>query len=182
MSLILHLGPMYSGKSTELIRQVLIESIVNTKFLIINSELDERYTKDNFVYSHSHDKYTCLSVKMLSDIDDNIIEGVSKIYIEESHFFDDLSENVLKWVALGKHVNIFGLNGDYARKPFPEINALISHADDIKMYKSKCEICKDGTDAIFSLRLGDSKDKILVGTKKDYIPVCRTCYQKNNKS
>ena len=42
--------------------------------------------------------------------------------------------------------------------------------------KAYCSICKDGTLGIFSKRISENNEQILVGSDKDYIAVCRKCY------
>jgi thymidine kinase len=178
MSLTLVLGCMYSGKSTELMRQIKREKIISDKYLIISSKLDTRYGI-NKIISHDHESFPCISVSNLSEISDSEIKNNDKIFIEEGHFFDDLVEYVSKWVdEYKKEVIVFGLSGDFERKPFKNISELISMADSVKMLKSLCSICNDGTEAIFSKRLSVSKEKIEVGSHDVYIPVCRECYLK----
>ena len=42
--------------------------------------------------------------------------------------------------------------------------------------KAYCSICKDGTLGIFSKRISENNEQILVGSDKDYIAVCRKCF------
>lgn len=177
MSLHIIFGPMYSGKSTELIRRVKRDKIINVNILIINSSLDTRYGKDHIV-THDNDKIECIQVDNLSDISSSLIRDVQKIYIEESHFFNDLVEYVKYWTdKCEKDVIVFGLNGDASRKPFKNMSDLIPLADEIHFLKSYCEICKDSTEAIFSKKISlIDCEQIDVGGHDKYIPVCRKHY------
>ena len=75
-----------------------------------------------------------------------------------------------------KNVIVVGLDGDSDRENFGEIHKLIPLCDDIVKLKAYCSRCKDGTLGIFSKRISDSKEKVLVGSEEDYIAVCRKCY------
>ena len=77
-----------------------------------------------------------------------------------------------------KHVIVVGLDGDSNRVNFGEIHKLIPLCDDIIKLKAYCSICKDGTLGLFSKRISESKEKVLVGSEEDYIAVCRKCYLK----
>ena len=59
---------------------------------------------------------------------------------------------------------------------FGEIHKLLPICDEIIKLKAFCSLCKNGTLGIFSKRISDNKSKILVGSDKDYIAVCRKCY------
>ena len=174
MSLNIVFGPMYSGKSTELIRRIKRDKIIGIKILIINSALDTRYGK-NSIITHDNDRVECIQVMNLADISDCLVKNVDKIYIEEAHFFADLVDYVKQWTdIMDKHVIVFGLNGDSSRKPFGNMSSLIPLADDILFLKSYCEICKDTTEALFSKKISLVEgDQIDVGGHNKYIPVCR---------
>ena len=68
------------------------------------------------------------------------------------------------------------MDGDSNRDNFGEIHKLIPLCDEIIKLKAYCSMCKDGTPGIFSKRISEKKDKILVGSDEDYIAVCRKCY------
>ena len=99
------------------------------------------------------------------------------IIIEEAQFFNDLYQFVIYQVdILKKNIIVVGLDGDSNRENFGEIHKLLPICDEIIKLKAYCSICKDGTLGIFSKRISDNKSKILVGSDKDYIAVCRQCY------
>ena len=67
------------------------------------------------------------------------------------------------------------MDGDSNRKNFGEIHKLLPICDNIRKLKAYCSVCKDGTQALFSKRLVDNDNQVLVGSK-EFIPVCRKCY------
>jgi thymidine kinase len=71
------------------------------------------------------------------------------------------------------------LDGDFERKKFGTILDLIPLCDKVRKLTSLCSTCKDGTLAIFSMRLTKEKEQTVVGSD-NYIPVCRKCYTNNS--
>ena len=126
---------------------------------------------------HNAQEYDCQTLENLTDFKNPFYEKY--IIIEEAQFFKDLFLFVIDQVELrGKNVIVVGLDGDSDRENFGEIHKLIPLCDDIVKLKAYCSICKDGTLGIFSKRLSQKKDKILIGSSRDYIAVCRECYLK----
>ena len=69
------------------------------------------------------------------------------------------------------------MDGDFERKKFGNMLDLIPLCDKVTKMNYLCGICKDGTLGIFSLRLTQEKQQLLIGTD-NYIPVCRECYER----
>ena len=176
MSLKLILGCMYSGKTTEILRIVNSLKHINEIPLVIKPKIDDRYS-DNKICTHNKQEYECQTIDNLSDFKN--LNDSKYIIIEEAQFFKDLLLFIIDQVELRKkNVIVVGLDGDSDRENFGEIHKLIPLCDDIVKLKAYCSLCKDGTPGIFSKRLSNKKDKILVGSEGDYIAVCRKCYLK----
>jgi|UniRef100_A0A6C0KQV6 thymidine kinase len=176
-------GPMFSGKTTELMRRLNICAEAKYKVLYINSIIDKRSEKgfsthnqilkesDGIVFVKTNNLFQVLDIAKQYDI----------IGIDESQFFEDLKEFCSTMIEVHKKkVIVAGLNGDFERKPFGQINDLITLCDSITKLSPFCSSCrvKNGimTPAIFSKRISMSKETILVGQSESYIPVCRDCY------
>ena len=176
MSLKLILGSMYSGKTTEILRIVNSLKHIDETPIIIKPQIDDRYSSTK-ISTHNKQEYECITLNKLSEFKNTL--HVKYIIIEEAQFFDDLYLFVIDQVELRrKHVIVVGLDGDSNRVNFGEIHKLIPLCDDIIKLKAYCSICKDGTLGIFSKRISESKEKVLVGSEEDYIAVCRKCYLK----
>ena len=100
------------------------------------------------------------------------LETIEEIYIDEAQFFKDIYNIVWDLVTkLNKNVIISGLDGDFQIKPFKSrMLDLIPLASEIIKLKAQCYICKN--EAIFSKRLSNHKEQILVGTQNLYQPSC----------
>jgi len=174
------MGPMFSGKSTELIRRLRKEQSIKKKILAINYIDDNRYSTDSVVSTHNNLQVESLKVKKLGDINFDKINEYDSIFIDEAQFFTDLYEIVRIYVdVLEKHVVVAGLDGDMFRTPFGSIIHLIPLCDSLDKLSAYCNKCNDGTCAPFtmkketSLRVGELID---IGHSDKYIPVCRRHY------
>ncbi len=167
------IGPMFSGKSTELIRRIRLLQKIDKKVLVTKPLIDTRYEQDK-ITSHNYESVECKVLSRLDEIFDDDILNYDTIIVDEGQFFPDLVNTISRWVN-NYSVNIIvgGLDGDFQRKPIGQILDLIPMADKCIKLNSLCNICKDGTEAPFSFRLVKSNDKVLVGGSESYIPVCR---------
>ena len=163
MSLKLIVGCMYSGKTTEILRIVNSLKHINEIPIVIKPKIDDRYSS-NKISTHNKQEYECQTIDNLSDFKN--LNDSKYIIIEEAQFFKDLLLFVIDQVEIkDKNVIVVGLDGDSDRENFGEIHKLYSLCDDIIKLKAYCSICKDGTLGIFSKRISDSKDKVLVGSE-----------------
>lgn len=176
-------GPMFSGKTTELMRRLNICADAKYKVLYINSIVDVR---ENRGFSTHNDclketeKITFVHTKNLNDINE-MARRYDILGIDEAQFFPDLKEFCLNMCeTYHKKIFVAGLNGDFERKPFGQMNDLITFCDSITKLSPFCSSCRSRfgimKPALFSKRLIESKETILVGKSESYIPVCRDCY------
>ena len=177
------IGPMFSGKSTELIRKIRLAKTINKKVLVVKPLIDDRYDMNKIV-SHSFETEKCESTLLLKNLDDHI-KQYDLIVIDEGQFFPDLKEVVLKWVELDKKdIIVGGLDGDFKRQSIGQILELIPYADKCKKITSLCLVCNDGTAGIFTHRKISEKttnEQIQVGGAESYMPLCRKHFVEMNK-
>jgi thymidine kinase len=172
-------GPMYANKTTEVIRRLIIYHDIGLKVLYINANIDTRSDKafsthNETIGSIPFDAIKCKNLSEQSVVQYNVVA------VDEGQFFADLKDTVLNWVDnLGKIVIVAGLNGDFRRHPFGQINDLIPYADNVTKLTPFCSQCvKKGVmrAAHFTKRTVLEESEILIGGKEAYIPVCRQCY------
>ena len=192
----IYMGPMFSHKTSRLISDLSIHSQVGDKVLYIvhkGSEkrnvtsstsvpLDGRYeiSTHNPVYNKLPSEIHSKAVNKLSEVD---ITNYSVIGIDESQFFDDLEECVIKWLDSHKRIICSGLDGSSSRKPMGSLLKLIPHADKVIKLCAKCYYCAqnkfvDLQDAPFTLRITNHIEEKVIGGGDIYKPVCR--YHYNN--
>jgi thymidine kinase len=170
------LGPMFSGKTTKILDIYKQCKFCNIPVSIINHSSDTRY-HDTMISSHDQLFAPCVQTVLLDDAwKKNVaIRSSDVILINEGQFFTDLYEVVHDMLKHKKKVYICGLDGDFERKKFGKILDLIPMCDKVTKLTSLCSKCKDGTSAIFSMRLTCETDQTVVGSS-NYIPICRKCY------
>jgi thymidine kinase len=179
MSLELILGPMFAGKSTELIRRVRRLRSVHKKVFVINHSLNVRYSSsEQAVDVTTHDSVGIradLNTSQLIDAETHeAFMDADIVVIEELQFFEDAGDIVPTWVDhLGKHIIASGLSGTAERTPMGDVQILIPHADEISFLTALCPYCADGTSAPFSKRLIASGSTVDVGGGDKYVATCR---------
>ena len=140
MSVELIIGPMYSGKSTELIRRCKRRMSIGLSVLVINHSLDTRYGNANKISTHDGTKLTAYACNEINDYE--MFKQYDVIAIDEAQFFTDLARSVNKLAEdMEKQVIIACLSGDSNRKPWPGIDSLIALSDEIQHCKALCVLC-----------------------------------------
>ena len=173
---------MFSGKSTALIRECSRFEAIGMDVLYVNHVYDVR--TGDYIQTHTHNKKEAIKFSHLMNIPDELFNKAEVIGIDEAQFFPDLYEFVLKCEAADKTVVIAGLDGDSDRKPFGQILQCIPLCDSVTKLTAMDMISKDGSDAIFSLRLKNvSQDgQVCVGAADKFVAVNRSNYLKEMKS
>ena len=172
MALELIIGPMYSGKSTELIRKVKHLTSIGMKCLVINHSNDTRVEGD-FVQTHDGDQFQAIKT-------DDILLVPTRTYdviaIDEGQFFHNLKTAVHFMVKRGNFVIVAGLSGNYEMKKFGEMLDLIPIAENVIFKHAVCTKCQK--EASFTKRIGHQTQTVLVDCQ--YTSVCRQCYENNS--
>jgi len=175
-------GPMFSGKTEELIRRIRRVEYARMRAIVFKPEIDTRYDKDMIV-SHSEQKISSVPVANVSRIR-AYLGSCSKPFhvvgLDEVQFFDKdvifLCEDL---VRSGVRVIAAGLCEDYLGRPFGPMPELLAHADMVTKLWAVCMKC--GAPASKSHRLtrpGHKKadDQVLVGAASIYEARCRACH------
>ena len=169
------IGPMFSGKSTELIRRIRLLKVINKKVIVIKPEIDTRYLA-NKLTTHNFESVDSIVLAQLKDLTIDITK-YDTIIIDEGQFFNDLKEMVVCWLEeYNINIIVTGLDGDFEKNPIGQILSLIPHAEKCNKINSLCNLCNDGTEGCFSFRKVSTKNTVLIGGVDLYIPVCRAHY------
>ncbi len=179
-------GPMYCGKTEELIRQVKRATIGKKHVVVFKHAIDTRYGTDSKVYSH--EGRTCNSelIRSASEIRTYLKPDTEIIAIDEAQWLGaELINVVAELLSQGKHVIIAGLAMTFDRQPFVPMPELMAMADKVTKLSAVCSIC--GEDAVFHKRIVKgtnadalSTDPALVNKLEDnvYEARCRNCFRK----
>ena len=180
------LGPMFSGKTSKILDLYKQCEFSNIPVVVINHTSDKRYS-ESMLSTHDLKMIPCIQASSLCDAMEileikNKINDATVILINEGQFFNDLYEWTKMMVETNhKEIYICGLDGDFNRNKFGQILDLIPLCDKVTKLKSLCSMCKNGTKALFSLRVTEEKEQVLIGSDC-YKPVCRACYNKYHKN
>ncbi len=168
-------GPMFSGKSEELIRRLRRATIARKRVQVFKPQLDDRYSLDEIV-SHGDMRMKSEVVERASDILNRLDWRTEVIGIDEANFLGrDLIEVAGKLADSGKQVILSGLDTDYMGRPFPPIPELLCLAESITKMLAICMRC--GNPAKHTQRLVASDELIVVGAAGMYEARCRKCFE-----
>ena len=134
-------GPMFSGKSEELIRRIRRAQIAKQKVQVFKPAIDDRYSIGKVV-SHNGSSINAVSVKDASEILKLLEEDTQVVAIDEIQFFDQSLVDVVREIAdMGKRVICAGLDMDFRGEPFgptPYIMAIAESVDKLTAICVKC--------------------------------------------
>jgi len=170
-------GPMFSGKSEELIRRLRRAEIARQRVQIFKPGIDQRYGDDHIV-SHSSLKMRSLGVKDAAELESRLDLRTEVIGIDEAQFLGDgIIDLAVRLADLGKRIIIAGLDTDYLGRPFHPMPELLAVADEITKTLAICMQC--GNPAKHTQRLVASEELIVVGAAGMYEARCRRCFEPN---
>jgi len=167
-------GPMFSGKSEELIRRLKRARIARQRVACYKPDIDLRYHR-TAIASHSSQTHDATTVATVEDLRAALypqLTEVDVVGIDEVQFLSpDVIPLALELVALGKRVLIAGLDTTFANEPFGPVPNLMALADRVTKLSAVCMVC--GAAAIHTQRLGQSQELVVVGAAGLYEARCR---------
>jgi thymidine kinase len=168
-------GPMFSGKSEELIRRLRRAEIGKQRVQIFKPIIDQRYTKNGIV-SHSGLEIPSELVATGSDILAKVAPRTEVVGVDEAQFLgDSIVDACVKLADLGKRVIVTGLDTDFMGRPFEPMPRMLAVAEEITKLLAICMQC--GNPAVHTQRLVASEDLIVVGAAGMYEARCRRCFE-----
>lgn len=179
-------GPMFAGKSSELLRRVKMHIHANKKCLVVKSSMDNRHKDEHGnpkkkVITHDGVEMDAVVCRNLCDITLLCIgpdDCHDVVAIDEGQFFPDLVKFAEGVANRGCTVIVSCLSGSYERKPMGDIPLLESLAEKITLKRAICKVCCSKKAAFTKEIVAGSvgKNSLLVGGAETYVPVCRKCF------
>lgn len=172
-------GPMFAGKSEELLRRVRRAQLAGLDVEVVNHAFDARHGSGE-VSSHAGLSISSVAVP---DVDGllAVVGGrhLDLLAIDEAQFFGpDLIPAVEMLVGRGMTVVVAGLCVTYDGRPFEPLPSLMAIAEDVVKLTAVCSVC--GRDAAFHQRVhddgvGDARHPVAehVGGIETYQARCR---------
>lgn len=192
-------GPMFSGKSEELVRRLRRETFINRKIILVKPKIDNRATRNIFELIKmdsrlSNYKNLKMASVVLTEELDYLVQSFEPdtIAVDECQLFvaldngDVLAFEFLDYIstALDKRKNsnfkitVAGLDMDAWGKPFGIMPYLMAMADEVLKLTAECTECNGANPAIFTQKIGGSDQLIEVGDIDKYAARCRACFKK----
>jgi len=173
-------GPMFSGKSEEMIRRLRRAEIAGQRVVIFKPRIDDRYAAEDVV-SHAGARMRAVPVASAAELAARAA-GHEVVGIDEVQFFDaGIVRTALALADAGLRVIAAGLDQDFRRLPFGPMPELLAHAELVDKLQAVCHRC--GGSATTTQRLVDGRpapysgDTIVVGAAEQYEARCRDCHE-----
>ena len=174
-------GPMFAGKSEELIRRIKRLEYAKKKVLVFRPRIDNRYSLDEVV-SHSNNRRKSIVIDAAKNILPYISEDTYAVVIDEIQFLDheliSLSEHLAN---IGIRVILGGLDSDFRGEPFAVTAEMMARAEFVTKLTAICVRC--GSPATKTQRIVNGKPAhyldpiVVVGAAEAYEPRCRHCHE-----
>jgi len=182
-------GPMFSGKTEELIRVLRRSQIAGKRILVIKPALDTRSAAEiisrhqpdlnrrEFTKASSFDAIPVASASHMLSLMQTLSPTV--IGIDEAQFFGVwlpgfIDELLLKHASEDLSIIAAGLDRDAWRRPFGVMPELLSMADEVQKETAICFLCKGP--AQYTQKLGGGASQVEVGDVEIYEARCRKCH------
>ena len=134
-------GPMFSGKSEELIRRLRRATIARKRVQVFKPLIDDRYSPDEIV-SHGELRMKSEVIEDAADILAKLDWRTEVIGVDEANFLgNELIAIATQLADSGKQVIISGLDTDYMGRPFVPVPDLLCLAESITKTLAICMRC-----------------------------------------
>lgn len=173
--LIVNTGSMFSGKSTELLRQGERHSLSGKRVVYLKSAMDDRFQAGK-INTHAGYSYEAIKMSTVKSILTTEVLGADVILIDEIQFFkEQVLEDIQTLLRMNKFLYVSGLDMNAKGEPWQTTMYLMAIADEVHKFKAICVHC--GADAYISAKKIDVDCKTLidVGGYDKYMPLCRDC-------
>lgn len=182
-------GPMFSGKSEELIRILRRAKIAKKKILVVKPDRDTRTEKEIAARATDDEErifkksatFPAHPVSTKDEIADLIEKSQCDILgVDEAQFFEywflDFLIN-LKRRKAGKNLKLIvaGLDMDAWGRTFGIMGDIMAAANEVQKLTAICFSC--GEPAIYTQKIGGSKKQIEVGDREIYEARCENCFE-----
>ena len=174
-------GPMFAGKTEELIRRIKRLQYAKKNVLVFSPSIDNRYATDAIV-SHDMQKVKAYQISNPIDILKYIKDDIDAVVIDETQFFDNKIITIVDYLAdQGIRVIIGGLDLDFRGEPFGPMPYLLAKAEQVTKLTAICPI--SGEPATRTQRIIDGNpanyndSTVLIGAKESYEPRTRFLHQ-----
>lgn len=170
-------GPMYAGKTTELLKRILwAKNGQGRKVAVLKPAFDTRYSTTQV---KSHDGLAADAISFTDWSDERIVNEVADAdvvcldevqFMIEPYISGDTPAFIRRVLSLGKDVVANGLDLDWRGEPFPITAALMAMADEVIKQSANCTIC--GRPATKTFKKVPDEEQVALGAGDLYEARC----------
>lgn len=181
-------GPMFCGKTEELLRRIRRARIAGFHIQIFKPEIDNRYGVSRVASHNGQIEEDVQVITHPGKILDSLEPDTDIVAIDEAQFLNNVLPHICRELAkLGVRVILAGLDRDFKGDPFGSMPVLLAIADQVDKLTAVCQLCaaegRGQVDATCTQRLINgqpaTKDApvVLVGGNESYEARCRNCHR-----
>lgn len=169
-------GPMFAGKTSELLRRIDRNQRRGREVLPVTHQTDDRYGS-SLIASHDGQSYPAVAVSSAQELATTVARydpAPQLVAIDEIQFFDtDVVAVVDTLLRAGTEVVAAGLCQTFDGGPFEPTVTLMTQAEDVVKLTAVCQAC--GRDAAFHQLLDNTLDRngSIIGGAELYEARCR---------
>lgn len=174
-------GPMFAGKTEELIRRVRRAAIAGRQVQVFTHTVDRR-NRAGIVSSHTGVEFPSTSVASALQLEAAVAPETALVAVDEAQFFGpDLLAVADRLARRSIDVVVAGLDVTFSGEPFEPLPSLMALAERVDKLTAVCAVC--GDDAIYHQRIAPAEDEATalvpahVGGLEKYEARCRLHFQ-----
>ena len=175
-------GPMFAGKTTEIVRRVAEARARGEHVLVVKPERDTRYAADAVV-THAGERIPARNARVAADILALVARESPQpalVVIDEIHFFaSDAVAPIDALLARGISVVVAGCDIDHFGDVFTPFDVLLSRATERVHKTGTCARC--GAPSTHSERTVAVTDRIIVAGSEAFIATCAACFRPSRR-
>lgn len=170
-------GPMFAGKTEELIRRINRLEYAKQKYIVFKPHVDNRYG-DDLIVSHNKNKKSAINIKSSKEILNYINDDIDVVIVDEAQFFDNDIVQVVDYLAdQGFRVIVGGLDRNFRGEPFGPMPQILAIAEVVTKLTAVCQV--SGKPATRTQRIINGKEAsyddpiVLIDAEESYEPRSR---------
>jgi len=171
-SLVVVTGPMFAGKTTDLLARVADARAAERVVQVVRPAND---TRSDHVVTHDGARLLAETLPVNALLSRHVRPATELLVVDEAQFFQH-PDFALDLNRVSRRLDVVagGLNRDYLRRPFGAMPELARLADETRYLFAECAVCRGI--ARFTYRTSCSDVLVLPGGAEAYEARCETCY------